>query len=43
MALLPDTVSMRERQNASQHIVFQGFSQNSILNVFKWIYVDIAG
>jgi len=26
MALLPDTVSMREKQNASQQIVFQDFS-----------------
>lgn len=43
MALLPDTVSMKEKQNASQQIVFQGFSRNSILNVFKWICVDIAG
>lgn len=43
MALLPDMVSMREKQNASQQIVFQGFSRNSILTVFKWICVDIAG
>lgn len=43
MASLPDTVSMREKQNASQQIVFQSFSRNSVLNVFKWICVDIAG
>ncbi len=43
MASLPDTVSMREKQNASQQIVFQGFSRSSVLNVFKWICMDIAG
>lgn len=43
MASLPDTVSMREKQNASQQIVFQGFSRNSVLNVFKWICMDITG
>lgn len=43
MASLPDKNSMVATENESQQIVFQGFSQETVLNIFKWILIYFAG
>lgn len=43
MASLPDKDSMAATKNESQQTVFQLFLQEMVLNVFKWVLLDLSG